>query len=131
MITRMQVSRRSSMGASRATSARKLAFSSACRSWAWSACTTSLLRSINQRAKGLPNRPPAIMPKVADARAAVVAPMVPRLSAIGPKAAAAPKPPSSETAPAMIPSSGSMPSTLAAPTPTTFCNKARPQQAPR
>ncbi|MNY33842.1 hypothetical protein D3C86_1681400 [compost metagenome] len=90
-----------------------------------------MLRSINQRANGLPSKPPAIMPKVADARAAVVAPMVPRFSAIGPKAAAAPKPPSNDTAPAMIPSKGSMPSTLAAPTPTTFCSKARPQQAPR
>ncbi|MNP40207.1 hypothetical protein D3C76_1338300 [compost metagenome] len=71
------------------------------------------------------------MPKVAEASAAVVAPTVPRLSAIGPNAAAAPKPPSSDTAPAMIPSNGSMPSALAMPTPTRFCTSARAQQAPR
>ena len=87
--------------------------------------------SISQRATGLPSSPPATMPKVAEASAAVVAPWAPSPSATGPKAAAAPKPPSSDTAPAMIPSSGSRPSSPALPTPIRFCSIASAQQADR
>ncbi len=71
------------------------------------------------------------MPKVAEASATVVAPWAPSPSATGPKAAAAPKPPSSETAPAMIPSNGSRPSSPALPTPIRFCSIASAQQADR
>ena len=131
MITTMQVSRRSRVGASSAAGGVWTTPSKALRSPASSAVTLSVLRSINQRASGLPSKPPATMPKVAAASAAVVAPTVPRSSAIGPNAAAAPNPPSSETAPAMIPSNGSMPSALATLTPTTFCTSASPQHAPR